>query len=140
MKDETELKFYYIYLFNNDKFKIFWEYIKKNLKKEYIRPSQSLTRYPILFILKKDNKLRLYIDYRQFNVIIKKNCYLLPFISELKDRLFRVQWFIVLNLPGVYSLIRIKERYKWKIIFKTKFGYFEYLILSFGFINVLIIF
>ncbi len=93
-----------------------------------------------MFILKKDDKLRLYIDYRQFNDIIKKNYYLLSFILKLKDRLFEVQWFITLDLPGVYNLIRIKEGYKWKTIFKTKFGYFEYLILLFRLINIPVIF
>ncbi len=43
---------------------------------------------------------------------------------------------MALDLPRVYSLFRIKERYKQKIVFRTKFGYFEYLILSFEFINI----
>ncbi len=33
LKDRIEPKFHYIYFFNNDKFKIFWKYIEKNLKK-----------------------------------------------------------------------------------------------------------
>jgi len=65
-----------------------------------------------LFVSKKDGKLRLYVDYRQFNVIIKKNCYFLLFIVEFKDRLTGVRWFITLDLLGVYNLFRIKERYK----------------------------
>ncbi len=46
--------------------------------------------YPILFILKKDSKFRFYIDYYQFNIIIKKNYYLLLFIVKFKDRLIKV--------------------------------------------------
>ncbi len=65
-----------------------------------------------MFVSKKDGKLRLYVDYRQFNVIIKKNCYFLLFIVEFKDRLTGVRWFITLDLLGVYNLFRIKERYK----------------------------
>ena len=68
--------------------------------------------YPILFVLKKDGKLRLYIDYRQFNVIIKKNYYLLLFIAEFKDKLIGIRWFTTLDLPKVYSLFRIKEKYE----------------------------
>ncbi len=64
LKDGTELKFYCIYLFNNEKFEVFQEYIEKNLKKEYIRPLQSSIEYPILFISKNDSKLQFYIDYR----------------------------------------------------------------------------
>ena len=40
------------------------EFIKENLYKGYIRPSQSLTEYPVLFILKKNKKLRMCINYR----------------------------------------------------------------------------
>ena len=101
---------------------------------------QLSTKYSMLFIFKKDNKFRLYIDYCQFNIIIKKNCYLLLFIVEFKDRLTRVQWFIALDLLKVYNLFWIKEKYKWKTILRIKFRYFEYLILLFGLINVLTIF
>ena len=39
-------------------------YINKNLKKGFIQLSILLAASPILFVLKKDRKLRLYIDYR----------------------------------------------------------------------------
>ena len=32
-------------------------YLDENLKKEFIKESQSLTEYSILFVLKKDEKL-----------------------------------------------------------------------------------
>ena len=49
------------------------EFIKENLRKGYIRPSQLLIGYLVLFILKKNGKLRMYINYRQLNSIIKKD-------------------------------------------------------------------
>ena len=49
------------------------KFIKKNLKKGYIQPLQLLAGYLVLFILKKNGKLRIYINYRQLNSIIKKN-------------------------------------------------------------------
>ena len=39
-------------------------YINDLLEKEYIRLSKLLILYEVLFILKKDRSLRLYIDYR----------------------------------------------------------------------------
>jgi len=90
LKEGTEFKFHYIYSFNNNKLEVLRKYIEENLKKGYIRPLRSLTKYPILFIFKKDDKLRFYIDYCQFNVIIKKNCDLLLFIIEFKDRLIEI--------------------------------------------------
>ena len=40
------------------------EFIKENLKKGYIQPSQLLVGYLVLFILKKNRKLRIYINYK----------------------------------------------------------------------------
>ena len=49
------------------------EFIKENLRKEYIQLLQLLAGYPVLFILKKNRKLRMYVNYRQLNSIIKKD-------------------------------------------------------------------
>ena len=49
------------------------EFIKENLKKGYIKLLQLLARYLVLFILKKNGKLRIYINYRQLNSIIKRD-------------------------------------------------------------------
>ena len=61
------------------------DYLDKNLVKEFIRPSTSPAGYPILFVPKKDSKLRLCVDYQRLNVITVKNCYPLPLISEIQD-------------------------------------------------------
>ena len=39
------------------------EVVKENFKKEYIQPLQLLAGYPVLFILKKNRKLRICINY-----------------------------------------------------------------------------
>ena len=49
------------------------EFIKENLKKGYIWLLQLLIGYLVLFIPKKNGKLRIYINYRQLNSIIKKD-------------------------------------------------------------------
>ena len=61
------------------------EYLDKNLKKGFIRQSESPAGFPILFVPKKDSKLRLCIDYRKLNDITIKNRYPLPNILELQD-------------------------------------------------------
>jgi hypothetical protein len=59
------------------------KYIKKNLIKGYIRPLKLPAKYPIFFVLKKDGKLRIYVNYRKLNDIIIKNRYTLPLIHEI---------------------------------------------------------
>ena len=49
------------------------EFVKENLRKGYIQSSQLLVGYLVLFIPKKNGKLRMCIDYRQLNSITKKN-------------------------------------------------------------------
>jgi hypothetical protein len=72
-----------IYLLSERELETLREYIEKNLIKEYIRPSKSLIRYPILFVLKKNGKLRIYVNYKKLNDIIIKNRYTLPLIHEI---------------------------------------------------------
>ena len=47
--------------------------------------------HPILFILKKNGKFRLYVDYRKLNKIIIKNKYFLPNIGEFQNYLKKIQ-------------------------------------------------
>ena len=65
-----------------------------------------------MFILKKNGKLRLIINYRQLNEITVKDRILLSFITEIKNRLHVAQWFITLNLKKRYYYIRIKAKNK----------------------------
>ncbi len=82
------------------------------LKKQRIKPFKNLIKTFILFILKKDNNLYLYIDYRRFNLIIIKNRYLLSFILEILNRIIKIQFFIKINIKDAYYYIRIKENDK----------------------------
>ena len=79
------------------------------LKKGYIRTSTSEVKYPVIFVLKKNKKLRLIVDYRQLNDITIKDRIPLPLINKLKDRLHGKNWFTALNLKGAYNLIRMKK-------------------------------
>ena len=85
------------------------KYININLKKGFIRLSILLAASLLLFVLKKNRKLRLYIDYRQLNSITIKDKYLLPLINELYDRLRGALQFITLDIRRAYNLIYIKE-------------------------------
>ena len=89
---------------------------------------------------KKNNELRLYIDYRDLNAIIIKNRHSLFLIFETLNRLYESKIFIKLNFKNVYHRLRIKVDDKWKTTFRTRYDYFEYLIMSFDFVNVSITF
>ena len=61
------------------------EYLDDALALERIRRSVSEAGAPILFVLKKDGKLRLCVDYRGLNNVTIKNRHPLPLIIELLD-------------------------------------------------------
>jgi transposase InsO family protein/murein DD-endopeptidase MepM/ murein hydrolase activator NlpD len=135
LKEGMEPKFSKIYGLNETQLKALREYLDENLAKGYIRPSTSPAGYPILFVPKKNGKLRLCVDYRQLNDITIKNRYPLPLIKELRDRLQGAQWFTALDLKGAYNLIRMKKGEEWKTAFRTRYGHFETLVMPFGLTN-----
>ena len=57
------------------------------LENDFIRPSTSPWRAPVLFVKKMDGSLRMCIDYRQLNKVTEKNRYPLPRIDDLFDQL-----------------------------------------------------
>jgi len=129
------LKFFPMYKLTGTEKQALKEFVRKNLRLRRIRFLQLLVDYLVLFVLKKGGKLRLCINYRQLNSIIKKNRYLLPLISKIQDRIGNTQIFIKIDLKWVYHQIRIKEGNKWKRVFKTNEGLFKPIVLQFEFTN-----
>ena len=67
------------------------EELKKQLEelieKGFVRPSISPWGAPVLFVKKKDDNMRLCIDYRELNKVTIKNKYPLPMIEHLFNQL-----------------------------------------------------
>jgi len=111
------------------------KYIDDNLKKGYIRHSQSPCGAPILFVKKADGSLRLCVDYRGLNNITTKNRYPLPLIGELLDRLGKAKYFTKLDMRDGYHLLRMALGEEWKTAFRCRYGLFEYQVMPFGLCN-----
>ena len=82
-----------IYSMSPAELEILRKYIEDNLRRRFIRHSQSPCGAPILFAKKPDGTLRLCVDYRGLNKITTKNRYPLPLIGELLDRISRAKFF-----------------------------------------------
>ncbi|QRW20379.1 Retrotransposable element Tf2 protein [Rhizoctonia solani] len=111
------------------------ETIEKQLKAGLIQPSKSPMASPILFVKKKNGKLRMCVDYRRLNSMTKKNVYPLPLPQNLIEKLQGAKIFSKFDLKAGYNLVQIKEGDEWKTAFKTKYGLFEYLVMPFGLTN-----
>jgi len=79
----------------------------------------------VLFILRKgDSKLHIVVNYRMLNKDTIKNRYSLPLITEIRERIIKVNWFSSLNFPIGFNHIRVKEKDKYKMAFQTYNGYY----------------
>jgi hypothetical protein len=105
------------------------------LSKGYIHPSTSPWGCPALFVEKKDKELRLCVDYRSLNTVTIKNKYSLPRIDILFDQLAGAQVFSKIDLRSSYHKIKICAENIPKMTFTTRYGLFEYLVMSFRLMN-----
>ncbi|QRW15577.1 Retrotransposable element Tf2 protein [Rhizoctonia solani] len=119
----------------NTKSKALKQHIDKELATGKIQPSTLSAGTLVMFVKKADGSLRLVVDYRKLNNVTHKNVYLLPRQDNLMAKLRHAKIFTKLDLQWGYNNVWIKEGDEWKTAFRTKYGLFEYLVMSFGLTN-----
>jgi uncharacterized protein (DUF2249 family) len=75
------------------------------------------------------------VDYQPLNNATVKDRYPLPLIQELQDNIRGVKWFTKLDITDTYYCVRIAKGEEWKTAFRSKFGHYKYLVMSFGLTN-----
>nr|GEX60644.1 retrotransposon protein, putative, Ty3-gypsy subclass [Tanacetum cinerariifolium] len=101
----------------------------------FIRPSSSPWGAPILFVKKKDGSFRMCIDYRELNKLTVKNRYPLPRFDDLFDQLQGSSVYSKIDLRSGYHQLRVREEDISKTAFKTRYGHYEFQVMSFGLTN-----
>ncbi|KAL4035127.1 hypothetical protein IC575_003802 [Cucumis melo] len=109
--------------------------LQELLDKGFIRPSVSPWGAPVLFVKKKDGSMRLCIDYRELNKVTVKNHYPLPRIDDLFDQLQGATVFSKIDLRSGYHQLRIRDGDIPKTAFRSRYGHYEFVVMSFGLTN-----
>ncbi|KAA3481144.1 DNA/RNA polymerases superfamily protein [Gossypium australe] len=110
------------------------KYLKAQLQ-ELLDRGVSLWNASVLFVKKKDNSLKLCIDYRQLNKVTIKKKYPLPRINNLFDQLKGATVFSKIDLKSGYYELKVKDCDPSKTTFKTRYGQYEFLVMPFGLTN-----
>ncbi|KAH0665271.1 hypothetical protein KY290_027543 [Solanum tuberosum] len=109
--------------------------LKDLLDKAFIQPSISPWGAPVLFFRNKDGSLRMCIDYWHMHKVTIKNKYPLPRIDDLFDQLQGTSYFSKIDLRSGYHQLKVKEEDIPKMAFRTRYGHYEFLVMSFGLTN-----
>jgi hypothetical protein len=83
----------------------------------------------------KDGSRNMCIDYRDLNEVTIKNKYPLPWIEDLFDQMRGAKAFLMVDLRSGYHQMKIQPEDVSKMAFTTRYGLYEFLVMSFGLTN-----
>jgi hypothetical protein len=89
-----------------------------------------------LFVKKKDGSQGMCVDYRFLNDVTVKNKFLLPRIKDLFNRMRGASVFSKIDLRSGYHQMKIRPSDIPKTDFSTRYGLYEFTVMSFGLTNV----
>jgi hypothetical protein len=89
----------------------------------------------VIFVPKKNDTQRLSMDYHALNDVTVKNKYSLPRIDDLFDQLRGVYVFSKIDLRSGYHQSKVRECDIPKTAFVSRYGMYEYTVMSFGLTN-----
>ena len=109
--------------------------VKKMLDANIIKPSKSAWSSPVIIIPKKDGSKRICIDFRAVNKVTAQDCFPIPRIDDILDRLSGSKVFTTMDLKAGYYQVKLHKDSMGITAFTTPDGHFEFLRVPFGLKN-----
>ena len=85
----------------------------------------------MLFVEKKDGSQRMCVEYRSLNEVTIKNKYPFTRIEDLFDQMKGARVFSKIDLRSGYHQLKIRESDIPKTAFRTRYGLYEFTVMSF---------
>lgn len=106
--------------------------IKEMLASKIIESSESEWAAPLVPVKKKDNTIRLCVDYRKLNAITKVDPYPMPRVDDMIDEVGNAKYISTLDLTKGYWQVPVSEKDRPKTAFVTPFGLYQFTRMPFG--------
>jgi len=113
------------------------EEFDKLLEARFIKPMETIEWVsPVVLALKKNAKLRVCVNYKTLNKVIKKDQYLLQFCEEILEEIVLHKMYTFGDGYRGYHQVKITLKDQLKTTFTTPWGTFCYTLMPFGLCNV----
>ena len=118
-----------------------YQVLKDLLEAGVIEFSTSEWASPIVIVLKKDGKtIRLCVDYRRVNMLVKLLGFPLPIIDDMLIGLDKYLWFLSLDMASGFWAVPLTKRASEISAFVCPLGHFQWTRMPFGFKNAPLIY
>ena len=105
------------------------------LKAGIVEPSDSPYAAPIVLIKKKDQSLRICLDFRDLNKQTIFDPVLMPRMDEVLNKVSKARYISKLDLTKGYWQVPLDLESRQKSAFITPFGHYQFTVMPFGMIN-----
>ena len=107
-------------------------FVNDLIANKWVQESKSAYASPIVCVRKKDQSLRLCIDYRSLNKKIVPDKQPIPRIQEIFDGLGGQEWFSTLDMAKAYFQGYVAEKFRHITAFSTPWGLYEWIRIPMG--------
>ena len=137
LREGQKLKASKLYDMSQEELQHLKQLLDLELKRGFIRPSQSESSAPVFFVRDpssgtRSGQLRLVVDYRDLNHKIELDEYPIPLTRTVMNDLAGADWITSMAVRSGFSNLRMSPGSEQATAFKTFYGLYEYTVMPMG--------